>query len=169
MAESMQSSNPSQSPKSKPKSIASSVETPKMDSPQFEIPKMEVPAAFREIAEKGIAQAKENYEKMKSIAEDATDRMENTYATASKGCSDYGLKLIEHGRANSNAAFDLFGDLLTAKSFSEVVELSTAYWREQFDTATAQFKELSEQAQRVMAETAEPLKEGFTNAFRRAA
>ncbi|HET7849093.1 MAG TPA: phasin, partial [Pseudolabrys sp.] len=84
-----------------------------MDSPQFEIPKMEVPAAFREIAEKGIAQAKENYEKMKSIAEDATDRMENTYATASKGCSDYGLKLIEHGRANSNAAFDLFGDLLT--------------------------------------------------------
>jgi phasin len=167
MAESVQSQ--AQNAKPKPKSIASGGETGKNETPHFEIPKMEIPVAFREIAEKGIAQAKENYDKMKSIAEDATDRLENTYATASKGCTDYGLKLIEHSRANSNAAFDLFGDLLTAKSFSEVIELSTAYWRQQFDTATAQVKELSEQAQRIAAETTEPLKEGFTNAFRKVA
>ncbi|HEX5509611.1 MAG TPA: phasin [Pseudolabrys sp.] len=167
MAESVQTQT--QNPKSRPKPIASGAESARTETPQFEIPKMEMPAAFREIAEKGIAHAKENYEKMKSIAEDATDRLEDTYATASKGYSDYGLKLIEHGRTNSNAAFDLFGELLTAKSFSEVVELSTAYWREQFDTVTAQCKELSEHAQRIAAETAEPLKEGFSSAFRKAA
>ena len=98
-------------------------EMPKFEMPKFEMPKMEVPAAFREIAEKGVAQAKENYEKMKSAAEEATDMLEETYATASKGCSGYGLKLIETARANSNAAFDLFGELLTAKSYAEVVEL----------------------------------------------
>ena len=49
------------------------------------MPKFEVPAAFREFAEKGIAQAKENYEKMKSAAEQATDVLEDTYSTASKG------------------------------------------------------------------------------------
>ncbi len=112
--------------KPKPKPVATSAsafEMPKFEMPKFEMPKMEVPAAFREVAEKGVAQAKENYEKMKTAAEDATEMLEDTYATASKGCSDYGLKLIETARANSNAAFDLFGELLTAKSYSEVVEL----------------------------------------------
>ena len=137
--------------------------------PKFEMPKMEVPTAFREIAEKGVAQAKANYEKMKSAAEDATEMLEDTYATASKGCSGYGLKLIETARANSNAAFDLMGELLTAKSYSEVVELYTAYLRSQFDTVTAQAKELVDHAQKVATETVEPMKESFTNTFSKAA
>jgi phasin len=159
-------------PKPKPKPVASSApgfEMPKFEMPKFEMPKMEVPAAFREIAEKGVAQAKENYEKMKSAAEDATEMLEDTYATASKGCSGYGLKLIESARANSNAAFDLFGELLTAKSYAEVVELSTAYMRAQFDTLSAQAKELADHAQKVATETVEPMKESLTSAFNKAA
>ena len=39
--------------------------------PKFEMPKFEVPPAFREFAEKGVAQAKENYEKVKTAAEQA--------------------------------------------------------------------------------------------------
>jgi phasin len=158
--------------KAKPKPVATSApafEMPKFDMPKFEMPKMEVPAAFREVAEKGVAQAKEHYEKMKSAAEDATEMLEETYATASKGCSDYGLKLIETTRANSNAAFDLFGELLTAKSYSEVVELTTAYMRAQFDTMNAQAKELADHAQKVATETAEPIKESITSAFSKAA
>ena len=42
--------------------------------------------------------------------------LEDSYATASKGCADYGLKLIEAARANTNAAFDLSAKLLTVKS-----------------------------------------------------
>ncbi len=138
-------------------------EMPKFEMPKFEIPTMEIPPAFRELAEKGLAQAKENYEKMKSTAEQATDTLEETYATASKGCSSYGLKVIETARANSNAAFDLYGELLTAKSYSDVVELTTAYMRNQFDTATAQAKELTEQAQKVATDTVEPIKESFAS------
>ena len=129
--------------------------------PKFEMPTMEMPAAFREFAEKGIAQAKENYEKVKGAAEQATDVLEETYSTASKGCTDYGLKVIETARTNSNATFDLMGELLTAKSYAEVVEKSTAYMRAQFETLTAQAKELAEQAQKVATETAEPIKESF--------
>src|SRR5712691_10397590 len=73
---------------------------PKFDMPKFDMPKMEVPAAFREIAEKGIAQAKENYEKVKSAAEKANGTLETAYTTASTGCSGYGLKLIETARSN---------------------------------------------------------------------
>ena len=169
-------------PKSKPKPVATSAsafempkfempkfEMPKFEMPKFDMPNMEVPAAFREIAEKGVAQAKESYEKMKTAAEDATEMLEETYATASKGCSGYGLKLIETARANSNAAFDLFGEVLTAKSYSEVVELYTAYVRTQFDTVSAQAKELADHAQKVATETVEPIKESFTSAFSKAA
>lgn len=138
-------------------------EMPKFEIPKFDMPSMEMPAAFRELAEKGIAQAKDNYEKVKTAAEQATDVLEDTYSTASKGCSDYGMKLIETARTNSNAAFDLMGELLTAKSYAEVVEKSTAYMRSQFETLTAQAKELTEQAQKVATETAEPIKESFSS------
>jgi len=153
-------------PKAKAKPVAvteSPFEMPKFEMPKFDMPKFETPAAFREMAEKGISQAKENYEKMKTAAEQATDLLENTYSNATKGASDYGLKLIETARANSNAAFDLFGELLTAKSYAEVVEKSTAYMRSQFETMTAQAKELAEKAQSVATKTAEPIKESFSN------
>jgi len=159
-------------PKAKP--VKPALEAPKFEMPKFEIPKfdiptMEVPAAFREFAEKGISQAKEGYEKIKSATEEATDLMEETYATASKGASDYGSKVIENARANTNAAFDLYGQLLTAKSYAEVVELSTGYLRSQFETVTAQAKDLAALSQKVATETAEPIKESFTSAIKKAA
>ncbi len=67
-------------------------EIPRFDLPKFEVPKMEVPAAFREFAEKSVTQAKDNWEKMKAATEEATDLIEDSYATASKGAADYGLK-----------------------------------------------------------------------------
>ena len=150
--------------KAKPKPAsgpaASAFELPKFEMPNFEVPKMEIPAAFREIAEKSVSQAKETYEKIKSVAEDATDVLEDTYATATKGASDYGLKVIEVTRVNTNAAFDLY---------SEMVELSTAHARKQFETATAQGKELASLVQKVATETAEPIKDSVTKAFKKVA
>ncbi len=155
-------------PKGQQKS-APAFETPKFDIPSFDLPKMEIPAAFREIAEKSVSQAKDNWEKMKAATEEATDLLENSYSNAAKGAADYGLKLIETARVNTNTAFDFAGVLLTAKSLSEVVELSTSHARKQFETLTAQSKELSALAQKVAAETAEPLKAGVTSAFRKVA
>ncbi len=139
------------------------------EMPKFDMPKFEMPTAFRELAEKGISMAKENYEKMKGVAEEATDMLEETYNTATKGCSGYGLKVIDVVRANSNATFDLLGELLTAKSYAEVVELSTGFMRKQFDAMTAQAKELTEEAQKVATDCSEPFKESFTSALSKAA
>ena len=85
---------PHSTPTAKPKPVAvpapvataPKFDMPKFEMPKFEVPKMEVPAGFREIAEKGIAQAKENYEKVKTAAEKATDTLETAYTTASTGC-----------------------------------------------------------------------------------
>ena len=161
------------SPKAKSKPAgtpaASAFELPKFELPSFEIPKMEIPAAFRELAEKSVSQAKETYEKMKSAAEEATDVLEDTYATATKGVSDYGLKVIEAARENTNAAFDYASQLMTVKSLSEVVELSTTHSRRQFEAMTAQSKELVAIAQKVATDTAEPMKESFGKAFKKVA
>jgi phasin len=156
-------------PKGQQKPTPAAFETPKFDIPSFDLPKMEIPAAFREIAEKSVSQAKDNWEKMKAATEEATDLLENSYSNAAKGAADYGLKLIETARVNTNSAFDFAGVLLTAKSLSEVVELSTSHARKQFETLTAQSKELTALAQKVAAETAEPLKAGVTSAFRKVA
>ena len=117
-------------------------EIPKFELPKFEVPKIEVPAAFRELAERSVAQARDGYEKMKAVAEDATDVLEGTYATASKGATDFTLKTIEIARANTNAAFDFASELIDVKSLSEAVELTSAHTRKQFDAYIAQSKEL---------------------------
>jgi phasin len=137
--------------------------------PNFDMPKMEVPAAFRELAEKSVSQAKDNWEKMKAVTEDATDMIESSYSTASKGASDYGLAVIDAARVNTNAAFDFYSQLMTAKSLSEMVELSTAHARKQFEACTAQSKDLTTLAQKVATETFEPIKSGMSTAFKKAA
>jgi phasin len=156
-------------PKAKAKPAPGVFETPKFEFPTFEMPKVDVPVAFREFAEKGAAQAKEAYDKMKSAAEESTAVLEDTYATAAKGVTAYNLKLIECARDNVNAAFDFAGQFLTAKSPSEAVELSSAHARKQFEAMTAQSKELTSLAQKTATETAEPIKAGVTSAFSKVA
>jgi hypothetical protein len=99
---------------------------PKFEVPKFELPNLEMPEAFREIVEKGVAQAKDTCEKAKVASEQAADLFQNTYVTAAKGATDYNLKLIEIARANTRAAFDYAHELLGVKSPSEFTELSTA-------------------------------------------
>jgi phasin len=144
-------------------------EMPKFEMPKFDIPKVEMPAAFREFAERGVAQAKDTYEKMKAAAEEATDVLETTYSTAAKGSSEYGLKVIDTARINTNAAFDFVGELITAKSLSEMIELSSAHARKQFEALTVQGKELSALAQKVATDAAEPIKSGMNKAFSKVA
>ena len=152
-----------------PKFPMTGFDIPKFEMPKFEIPSLEVPAAFREFAEKGVTQAKDNWEKLKAATEEATDLLEDSYTKASKGATDYSLLLIEAGRANTNAMFDFATSLLTVKSVSEVVELSTAHARKQFDALSEQTKDLTALAQKVATETTEPLKESVSSAFKKVA
>jgi phasin len=150
-------------------SVVKLPEFPMVNMPKFEASTAEATAAFREFAEKGIAQAKDNYAKMKTAAEQATGIMETTYANASKGAADYGLKVVEIARTNSNAAFDLMTELFGARTLAQVVEISTSHSRKQFDLITAQAKELSTLAQQVATHAAEPIKEGFSSLAKKAA
>ena len=157
MAEATQTTKP----KTKPATAA--------PSDVFSTSMMEAPAAFRDLAEKSLSQVKSNYEKMRSVAEEATGLMEGTYTTACKCAADYGLKLIEAARENANANFDFAGELFGAKSVSEVIELSTAHARKQFETLANQNRELMTLIQKLATETAEPIRESFSRTMQKVA
>ena len=55
------------------------------------------------------------------------------------------------------------------KSPSELVELATAHSRTQFETLSAQGKELAALAQKVATDTAEPIKSGVSKAMKKVA
>ena len=137
---------------------SATVDAPHSAAPKLALPKMEVPAAFREFAEKGVSQAKESYERLKEAAEEATDVMETIYVNASKGTTEYGLKLIEAAHTNTNAAFDFAAELLSVKSFSEMIELSAKHAHKQFETLSHQTQELTALAQKAATQTSEPIR-----------
>jgi phasin len=151
-------------------------ELPKFDMPKFEVPKMdfaklpqvEVPPVFREMAEKGVEQAKANYEKLKAVAEETTDMIEDTYETARAGLVEYNLKAIDALKANTDATFGFAKDLASVKTFAEAVELQTAFVRKQFEAFTAQAKDLQAVAQKVATETSQPVKEAVSKTFKAA-
>jgi len=149
------------------------IDSPKLGSshlemPAFNLPKMEVPAAFRELAEKGLSQARESFDKLKIAAEEANELFESTCVTASKGATEYGLKLIAATRVNTNAAFDFTAELMGAKSLSEMIELSNTHARKQFEILARQTKELATLAQKVGTETSEPIRAGVNKVLSKA-
>lgn len=144
--------------KEMPKSVVPGFEMPKFDIPNFEVPKVEMPAAVREFAEKSVAQAKDSYERMKAVAEETTDMIEDTYATYSQGAVEFAGKAIDAAKANTISAFDFYKDIMTAKSVAEVVEKQTAFARAQFEAMVNQGKDLQSLAQRITNDTTAPAK-----------
>jgi phasin len=112
------------------------------------------PEFFRELAEKSMEQAKDNYARMRDAAEGATDMVEDSYLTVTRGAAEFNLKAVEALRDNVNSSFDYARELLGAKSVSEALELSAAHMRHQFETLSDQAKEFSALARKVATDTA---------------
>jgi len=128
------------------------------------IPPVEVPPAVREIAEKSLATLRENYDKLKASADQVNATIEDTYTTASKGVAEYNSKVLAAVQENVNSTFDYFNSLLQVKSLAEAVELSTSHARQRFEAVSGQTKDLSALAQKVAAESSEPIKSSVEKA-----
>ena len=129
----------------------------------------EVPEQMRAFAEKGVSQARDSYAKFKDAAETHNGTIEAVFTTASKGASEYSAKLMEIMKANTTASLDFAQELFSVKSPTEAMELWTSHAKKQFETFTAQTKQLAELSQKVAAETAEPIKASAAKLFKPAA
>lgn len=126
--------------------------------PSYEFPKMEVPAAFREMAEKTISQGKENYDRIKSAAEETSSMLETAFSTYSKGQLELAGKVLDNTQANANAVFNFVKSLLQSKSVAEAIEKQTSFARSQFETLAAQGQEIQKLSTQIANDTSEPLK-----------
>ena len=129
----------------------------------------EVPEQMRAFAEKGVSQARDSYAKFKDIAETHNGTIEAVFTTASKGASEYSAKLMEIMKANTTASLDFAQALIGVKSPSEAMELWSSHAKSQFETFTANAKELAELAKKVATDTAEPIKASASKLFQPAA
>ena len=129
----------------------------------------EVPEQVRAFAEKGVSQARDNYAKFKDAAETHNVTIEAVFTSASKGMSEYSAKMMEFMKANTTASLDFAQELFGVKSPSEALELWTSHTRKQFETLSAQAKELTELGQKVASETVEPIKTSASKYYKPAA
>ena len=114
---------------------------------------------LRLAAESSVERSKLAYERLRSSAEETTETLESAFKVASDG------KAIDLLRLNANSFFDLAKSLTEAKSLSEVVVLQTQFARTQFETLSAQAKEMSGLVQKVATDTAAPLNAAAVRTF----
>ena len=129
----------------------------------------EVPEQMRAFAEKGVSQARDNYAKFKDVAESHNGTMEAVFTSASKGASAYSAKLLEYFKANTTSQLDFAQELFGVKTPAAAMELWTSHARKQFETLSAQAKELTELSQKVATETVEPIKASAAKFYKPAA
>jgi phasin len=129
----------------------------------------EVPEQMRAFAEKGVSQARDSYAKFKDAAETHNGTMEAVFTNASKGASAYSAKLVEFMKTNTTSSLDFAQELFGVKTPAEALELWTSHTRKQFETLSAQAKELAELGQKVATETVEPIKATASKYYKPAA
>ena len=134
------------------KHAASAFSFPSLDSfPQFEMPEM-----FRSFAEQGLTQTREAYARMKSAAEEATDALEDSLETSRETMREVQFKALDMAKANTDAAFDLFRQLLTTNSVADAVQMQTAFARERFEALVDYSKDVQATMSKAGAEATKP-------------
>jgi phasin len=134
----------------------------------LDLPFFASPEIFNGMTEQSLARAKANCERLNAASGAFTDVLREAYSTSARGVADYTAKVIEFQGANTNSALDFLRHLLGTKSPSELLQLSATQGRKNFETTTAQGRELWELARKVASETAEPIKKGFASALQKA-
>jgi phasin len=131
----------------------------------FPMATADVPEAFRDMAEKGVAQARENYAKVKAAAEEATDVLEESFENARANTLDLSTASIDATKANIDAGFAFLKDFMAVKSVSEAVELQTAFARERFDASSAQAKDMQAKLTKMTEEATKPVKDAVAKSM----
>jgi phasin len=125
--------------------------------------------AVNELAQQGAAYSKDIYEKSKAAAEETNKALQDTYSTVAKGAADFNVQWIEMVRTHTNSTLDFARQLVAVKSPSELLELSVAHARKQFETFTEQATQLAGVAQKVTTDAVQPLQASVKTAFSKAA
>lgn len=142
-------------------------ETFKTAMKEFEALKLDatVPESVRALAENTVNQTRDAYERGKAALEESIDALERSFDAAGQGATAFNRKLIDIAQRNLNSGFDLAKSLAGAKNVGEIVELQSAFIRNQFDVFAGQASEIRALTTKIAADTSEPIKEQVSRSF----
>lgn len=143
--------------------------TAKSSADVFTFPTFDTAAVadqVREFAEKGVAQSKEAYSRIKDQADAAQQAFETTFDTAHTNATELSRKAIAALRANTEAGFSHLEALAGVKSVGEAFELQAAFLRKQAEVFADQAKEFQAVATKAADELTKPVKAAFEKAVK---
>jgi phasin len=129
-------------------------------------PFADIQEQVRAKAEKSLETIRTQYATMKTNAELATDKLEESIAAAHAGTREFNTKVFDLFRTNSNAAFDHMQKLFATKSVADAVKLQQDFAKTQFETAQVHSKELAEMAKKLAMDVVEPVKASVVLPFK---
>ncbi len=121
--------------------------------------------SFREFAEKGAAQSREAFAKVKAATEEATKTVETTMQSAQAGSVEVGLKAIDALRTNADLSLSHMEALLGVKSMAEFVELQTTFIRKQAELTVDQARGIQDATRKLAEAVSQPGKEAAEKAM----
>jgi phasin len=114
---------------------------------------------MRAMAEKGVEQSKEAYEKLRSGAETSQKALEQTFEAARAHGTEISLKSISAMRAGTEAGFSHLEALMGVRSLSEMIELQTAFFRKSAEMAVEHTKELQALSTKSFEDVSKPVRD----------
>ncbi len=129
-----------------------------MSDASFKIPTEFSAGEARKIAEKGVAQTREAFEKLNAAAKNAFGAFDASATIVATGFSEFKSKAFEAFQANSALTFEYFDALAGTRTLSAAAALAPAHASKQFQALKDQTTDLSSLAQKIAQESAEPLK-----------
>jgi phasin len=127
----------------------------------FAYPRFEMPDAVRSFAEQGLNQTRDAYLRMKSAAEEATDLMEGSLETTRTAVRDAQFKALDAAKANADATFDFFRQMLTVTSVADAVQLQSAFARDRVEAFVGYSKDMQAFVTKAGTEAAKPAQTMF--------
>lgn len=135
-----------------------------IEFPAFDASKMT--DQFRTFAEKGVEQSKEVYAKFKDGAEEAQKALETSFETAKAAGTEVSMAMIAAMRTNAEAGFAHLEKLMGVTSLAELVEMQTAFVREQTEKFAAQAKDMQDVTVKAVEKVSAPVKTAFDKAMK---
>lgn len=113
---------------------------------------------FRTLAEENLAKSKAAMEKAKAAFDDVQKEAEAGLHTAQENTSKISLAAIDTMRANTESTFSHLEKMVGVKSVAEMIELQTAFVREQAEKAVDTAKTMQGLYQKAGEDMAAPAK-----------
>jgi phasin len=116
--------------------------------------RFEIPQEMRNMAEAGLQQTRQTFDKLLTGAEAAADSMEQRGATVRASARDIGSKAIAFAEKNVQSSLDYAQSLLHAKDLTEVMRLHGEFVQTQIRTLADQATEMGQAVSRAAMDAA---------------